>query len=626
VAGNAAVTVQPPSGTNTLTDVLHVQSGAKVNVGFAPVGNAVEAGAHLTVNTFANVRFDDGAILAVAAAPGTVTLADKDSGIALLPGSRLAVVAGAGAGATSTDPIGSTTGSSVIVVPSNGSSASISIDTVYKDVGATEEDNTLKTALETAKETINATSTTPTVSDGSKVQDAFDDSATKVTYTGTDALGEVTIPEGATLIITGEITGQTDEIEVEEDATLEITDGASIDFGATGTISGTGTVINNGTIKTAATTITALNAILKAKGKITATATITAVSEDTLTVLADTKLEITGLTVSSGTKLTVAAVPATSSITATTITNTSGTIAVADAATLALVLSKVNAGTVEVSADLEIGTATVTSTAVLKIATGKTLTVTGTLTVDAARVTGDTGATIDIQGSGQLTAPSNFYDTDGEGILIPITAGTYTWNTDVDGSGAAGWKAGFSTSKTATTPAQVTTYLAEGATKTVTYTATGAPLAGDTSFEVPDGKTLIITGTINDQAQKIEGGGTVENNGTINTATTAIDYGILSNLAGLEGSGKVVLKAEVGSVTAPLVLGTDLDIGVGGSIAFADAAQPAFSGTSKTVTLVEDTGGGGQPRRTYPPSPHYWLRRYHNNCEQRHYHNGDYEH
>jgi hypothetical protein len=606
------------------------------------------------VNTFANVRFDDGAILAVAAAPGTVTLADKDSGIALLPGSKLAVVAGVEA--NSTDPIGSTLNSSVIVVPPGGSSATIAIDEVYTDAGAiTPAAGALETNFDAAKSTINAASTTPTASTLAELNTALGrEAVTKVTYTGDTKVPAISAA-GKTLVITGEITDQDAAITV---GTLEITatgklttttggtinattltnngtitaaeaitadtltnsgelkindvvkaitvaalvNSGTLDLGTSGSLAGNGTVTNTGTIKIPAPSISALNEVLAAKGTIVATAAINVAEAATLTVPSDTELEITGALTVGAFKLTVAAVPASSSISITGTISNSGTIAVADAATLAHILTKVSAGNVEVSDSLPIGTATVPSGVTLKIASGKTLTVTGELTVTGATVTGAANTSrIVVQGSGEITGATNFYYKTGETqITSPITTGggTFTWDGTI-ASNVGGWRSDRdASSEVVNDPSDITEKWESGAV-IVTYNALdGDPLPdnGDGNFEVPAGKTLVITGEITGQAVKITGEdetATITNNGTINTATGSLAADVLENLVGIPttGTGKVVLKGAVGSVTGPIDLSVNLEIGTGGSITYEGGTDAFSADSAKTVTILAANTG-----------------------------------
>jgi filamentous hemagglutinin len=403
---------------------------------------------------------------------------------------------------------------------------------------------------------------------------------TTVIYTGTGAVGTVSVPQGAKLIITGAVAdGTTDNsITLQGNATLEIASGASIDLGATGTISGPGTVTNNGTITTATPSVGTLNDILAAKGKITATAiTVAAGASPTLNVPANTELTITIASVAAEGLLTVGTVPSTSSIDLTvtsnagtidlganeisdlTITNTAtGIIKTADDTTLETLLGSVTTGTIEVSGGLAIASATVKGTTTLKVANSDTLTVTGTLTVQTgASVTGAAaGAEIVVGENGSITGAANFYYSNKPtAIASPILEGTYTWATDAGGKDRddediPGWKSDTldpGTAKIATTAAEVRKHFGDNNITQVTYNASsnasGEPLTGEngTDLTVPPGRTLIINGTINGQAKRIiTTDGTITNNGIINTATSGIDETILKNLVSFGGTGSVV--------------------------------------------------------------------------------------
>jgi hypothetical protein len=99
------------------------------------------------------------------------------------------------------------------------------------------------------------------------------------------------------------------------------------------------------------------------------------------------------------------------------------------------------------------------------------------------------------------------------------------------------------------------------------------------------------TGIINlGQYGTITGVTTVANNGTIKTKNT----GAFATLVGITntGTGNVLLEAAVSSVTPPLTLNTNLEIGQSGGITFTDVAQPAFIvNAAKTVTITSDNNG-----------------------------------
>jgi hypothetical protein len=111
------------------------------------------------------------------------------------------------------------------------------------------------------------------------------------------------------------------------------------------------------------------------------------------------------------------------------------------------------------------------------------------------------------------------------------------------------------------------------------------------TLEIADGASLSLTtaGTIN--------AGTLTNNGTIEVTNTtaAANFATLVGIPNT-GTGKVLLLAAISSdVTAPLTLGTDLEIGAGGKIPLTAATSPtaAFSGSGKTVAILEENTTNG---------------------------------
>jgi hypothetical protein len=72
--------------------------------------------------------------------------------------------------------------------------------------------------------------------------------ATKVTYTGDTAIGEVSIPEGATLVIAGTIAEQEDAITVTAGGTLVIAEGAALAVANEGTLTVEGSLTTSGTL------------------------------------------------------------------------------------------------------------------------------------------------------------------------------------------------------------------------------------------------------------------------------------------------------------------------------------------------------------------------------------------
>jgi hypothetical protein len=132
---------------------------------------------------------------------------------------------------------------------------------------------------------------------------------------------------------------------------------------------------------------------------------------------------------------------------------------------------------------------------------------------------------------------------------------------------------------------EIATKFNGGATR-VTYSGTDAL----TGISVPANTTLIISGDVTEQDAAITTNvsGKLEITGTVTTANTGITKEELQSLVAASGGGTVVLKAAVTAVTAPLYLGTNLEIGTGGKIAFDDPASPgpAFSGSGKTVAIL----------------------------------------
>jgi YD repeat-containing protein len=332
-------------------------------------------------------------------------------------------------------------------------------------------------------------------------------------------------------------------------------------------------------------------------------AVISVASGTTLTIPADTELKLSGtatLTVAEGATLTVEeeatltnegtiTFGAGSTLTG-TLTNT-GTIKTADETILASLLDSANgvtAGTVEASESLEIASATVKSGVTLKIASGKRLTVTGTLTIQSsASVTGAAGAKIELGAAATHSGTVNFYYSDGETAhSSSIPADTYTWVSTIGGSG--GWKATDETDpplaaeqETADAGDVAGLLAADGVTQ-VTYTGSD-PLTGIT---VPANKTLNITGAIVGQTDAI----TVDTDGTAtssNTITTSnsINAAGLTSLVKLGGNGTIKLAAEVTGVETTLELSQNLEIGNSGSIAFADTFTSAAFNGSGSLTL-----------------------------------------
>jgi hypothetical protein len=558
---------------------LHVLSGAAVGVGVDVSGKGENIGtsglSSLHAVGGASLYFENGATLAVTNDPtaSKVKLETPTSAITLETGATLAI---AGTGTDAAKVIG---GSSnvVIEIPATAPAAIGSVEVTVE--GPSAEAEAIKTAVtgniaNAVKGSPSKTTATASEIDGLFAGTAEVAAATKVTYTGSTALGTVSIPANKTLIITDVVADGSNAITVGNGAALEIAEGASI----SGTITITdadepatkGTLTNNGTISTE-TDITLLASLGTGTIKLIGTST----AADAEITLSTQKLEI----------------------------DTSGVL---DLATFGISpISKVtNKGKIttavtgaesgaKLAALLPIGGTIEASEAEISVAAGTTLVIpTGTelkLTSEAS-VTGAAGATIVVQGSGKITGAENFYFSNGTTqITGTIPTGTYNWDSTLDDDG--GWKAATGTAppdaKTATTPAEVANFLADPYVTQVTYTGSD-PLAGDsnTAFDVPSGKTLIITGNIENQAQKIEGEGTVENNATITTATSEITEDILSNLVSFGGNGTIVLAANGVSLSETLELSQNLEIGAGGKITYSGSATDAFStAASKTVTI-----------------------------------------
>jgi hypothetical protein len=209
---------------------------------------------------------------------------------------------------------------------------------------------------------------------------------TDLTITGLTVSGTLTvatIPSGST--ITGTITNS----------------GGTIDLG-TNSLGGLSITNSSGIVKTAAATLTDLTPILAVHGNITATAIAvgtneTAETEAALSVPNNTALTITTLTVSHAESvLTVTLGSEASTLTITNdITTNAGTIKTANSTVLATLLSKVTAGTVEVTDDAALNSAEIKGTAILKVSSG-TLTINTDETLKVA-----TGASL--VNSGTLT-------------------------------------------------------------------------------------------------------------------------------------------------------------------------------------------------------------------------------
>jgi hypothetical protein len=422
-----------------------------------------------------------------------------------------------------------------------------------------------------------------------------------VTYTGAEPLvgangAAFAVPTGKTLVIAGQVTGQTAEITVANNATLEIVSGASIDLGTQGKITitadadGTGAAVvgevkNDGTIKTKDDISLAKTAT--GEGTIVITGTVTDVAA---TIALTQNLEIGGsitfnggttafsggknVTINSTGKLALGSTIESLGLAVTNNGNTADAITtgLADAAKLTALLTgnsgtngKVTASAIGVASGsptltvpentaLTVTGATVSGSGVLTLSLGTTdSTIAGTIT--------NTGGIIDL-GANSPLSPNSLTITNTSGTIKTKTNDKEVLKALVGfaGAGTVSWDGTDAGNKAAVTLeadlALATQDLTIGANATLNFGTFG----------------LTTSDT-----------GSITNSGTINTATG--DAGVLTALVGITGtSGKVVLTGAVTEVDDTLALSADLTID-GGSITFKDDVEDAaFSGT-KTVTL-----------------------------------------
>jgi hypothetical protein len=321
VAKGAAVNVQTPAaGKEAVEGTLLVKKGATVGVGVNVSGSNLESAtgvSNLNVASKANLLFETDAVLAVgtSADSSKVKLADATSKIDLV-GVKLAVVQEGGSAPTATDAtVFSTTATEAIIEIPAGAKAAVEVE-VYTavDTAKTDAANSNSANVDSGlTSTVNeAAETATTSSPAKKTDEATGDNGVQtllstgdvaeVTYTGTTALGTVSVPANKTLIIKSAVPDGSNKITLASGAVLEIASGASIDFGATGTLAGaTGsTVTNNGTIKTATIDANQIQIFLvEAKGKIESSGDVTALP--TVTVQSGTELTISGAITNTGT-------------------------------------------------------------------------------------------------------------------------------------------------------------------------------------------------------------------------------------------------------------------------------------------------------------------------------------
>jgi hypothetical protein len=197
--------------------------------------------------------------------------------------------------------------------------------------------------------------------------------------------------------------------------------------------SNTGTGNKNGTVTATAITVSAGTPTLTVPDNTTLTLSNTpTVTGGTLTLSLTGNGTISGTITNNGGTIDLGTL---SSIGPATITNTSGTIRTANKTMLETLLEDVTTGTVEVNGDLEIGTAEVkTPSAILKVASGKTLTVTTALTVQD-------GASLTFEGTGTLTNKGKIIlegSIEGAGPYDSASTGTfYVSNTNALNSAVA---------------------------------------------------------------------------------------------------------------------------------------------------------------------------------------------
>jgi hypothetical protein len=139
--------------------------------------------------------------------------------------------------------------------------------------------------------------------------------------------------------------------------------------------------------------------------------------------------------------------------------------------------------------------------------------------------------------------------------------------------------------------------LLNGTATRVTYTGTTETLSGIT---IPDGKTLVISGEISEQATAIatRGTGKLEITGTVTTADEDITKEILQSLVGASGGGTVVLKGPSGdgphsvdaSGTPDLVVNLTLEIDSNATLALGTAGLTINSpGTIDNNGIISTT-------------------------------------
>jgi hypothetical protein len=574
LAEGSSLTIAKGAGvTATSGGELHVSKGAAVGVGVDVSGTGENIGSSglssLHVVGGGSLYFEDGATLAVTNDPeaSKVKLETASSAITLETGATLDI---AGTGTVAANVIGGS-GNVVIEIPATAPAAIGEVEVTVE--GPSDEAAAIKTAVKDAVKASPSRTTDKATTEGSGdtevlgVQALLDKSGvTRVTYTGTGALTDISIGNGQTLVISGAVTEQAAAIGGE--GTLEITGSVTtantIAADALASLvkaGGGGKVVLKTGSNVAATGVTLeVNLTLE----IEADATIALGATGNIDILDDDE-NITGTIVNKGTISTEQNINA---------ANGFGEF-------LALV-----GGTFEVKGS---GKVTVDAGDTLIIPTGATLSLT-----DTASVTGAAGAKIVIQGSGSITGAGNFYNKTGDTALSTIPPDTYTWDTT-----KPGWRGTQTALATVRDTSDVTKVEWETEPNILTINYSGATALTGTYAVVPEGKTLIISGTLDQGTNAISGNGTleiaastgslttsaalsvknvtnnnnidlgttgtitssgtVENNGTIKTASTALATILAKVTAGeVQVTGNVALdSAEIqGTATLKVASGT----------------------------------------------------------------------
>jgi hypothetical protein len=432
-----------------------VKKDASVGVGVdVSGGTTLTTGASsLNVEASASLIFEKEATLAVTNNPAVskVRLETETSAITLETGAKLTI---AGTGTNANNVIGNN-GNVVIEIPATAPAA---IGTVTVTVEGTEAATIIAAVKEAVKGSPSKT-TDKAVDEGSEpnkvlgVQSLLNDtSVTRVTYSGSTALADITIPENKTLVISGAVTGQAAEIggtgtleitgsvttadsgvdaaalaslvkatgggkvvlnsdvsvtgKLEVNLTLEIAAGATLALGTTGNINLldadgniTGTIVNKGTISTEQDDINGKGlgeflALVGGTFEVKGAGGIDVDEDDTLAIPTGVTLKLSGSATLTNEGTITFDAGSGLEVDGGTIVNDGATIKTADADVLASLLGSVMAGEIEVTDSIALtATATLKNSATLKVTATKTLNVSGSLDVkNGATITaaGDT--------------------------------------------------------------------------------------------------------------------------------------------------------------------------------------------------------------------------------------------